>query len=250
MRKEQRAQERGREKRDKESRQMVRDEKTELRPRSVKIKQKSCIYLSTVSFGWNLSVLKTCPARHQDGLWPETESSLHDIYMPYLCESSGNRAELPFQIREDGVATFPSLCLRILTWKEMIPLSPAQLILVIHTPRTGKLIIYSCLTAVCRNTFVRAYQSHRQCEEQRGCPVGESHRNPPNEEIVSRFVSWLLFYRNLPQVCIPSIGQLQRKCPLTPHSSTKNSNRKWWKILPHCPSSYSTIVFFLSGLTN
>lgn len=145
---------------------------------------------------------------------------------------------------------FPSMCLRILTWKEMIPPSPAQLILVIHTPRTGKLIIYSCLTAVCRNTFVRAYQSHRQCEEQRGCPVGESPRNPPNEEIVSRFVSWLLFYRNLPHVCILSIGQLQRKCPLTPHSSTKNSNRKWWKILPHCPSSYSTIVFLLSGLTN
>lgn len=98
---------------------------------------------------------------------------------------------------------------------------PTWFILVIHTPRTEKFIIYRLLTAVYRNTLVRVHQSHGQCKEWRKCPMGKSHRNHPNEEILSRFSIWLLFFKDMFRVRNPTFGQLQRKCPLIPHIHQK-----------------------------
>ena len=87
------------------------------------------------------------------------------------------------------------------------------------------------LTAVYRNTLVRVHQSHGRCKKWRKFPMGESHGNPPNEEIVSRFSIWLSFFKNLLLVCNPTFGQLQRKWPLTLHSFTKNqTGRDKWSF--------------------
>lgn len=155
--------------------------------------------------------------------------------------SSGNRAEPPFP--DPGWEPFPSVCLRISTWKDMIPPSSLHSFQVIHTPRTGKLLIYPFSTALYRNTFVRAQQSYGPCEEQRECLMGERYRSPPNEEIRSGFGSWLLFFKNLPHVCIPGIGQ----CHLTPsHPPTIQTGRdgRSFHLVPNSPQESS--FYFLA----
>ncbi|XP_058299662.1 uncharacterized protein LOC131384165 [Hylobates moloch] len=66
-------------------------------------------------------LIENSPKRHQDDLWPETESSLHDINTTCFCRPLGNRAEALFQIQDDSPGTLSiHVHIRILTRKEMI----------------------------------------------------------------------------------------------------------------------------------